>query len=95
MTTGGVFKDVVDATIRGLWNVAEFDQANELYYQNLGLTDYEPDVPEEVLSDLSGPTKAILGGEGQEYGVSTKINGLNSWIAHLKSLLIGLKPLSI
>lgn len=75
MTTGGVFNDVVDATVRALFNTAVDDQASELYYQSLGLTDYEPDVPEEVLNDLSGPTKAILGGEGQEYGVVTKVNG--------------------
>ena len=75
MTTGGVFKDVVDATVRALFTTAVEDQASELYYSNLGLTDYEPDVPEEVLNDLSAPTKATLAGEGQEYGVITKVNG--------------------
>lgn len=74
-TTKGTLRDVVDATVRALFTRAQEDQAQELYYSTLGLTDYEPDVPEEVLNDMSAPTKAVLGGEGQEYGVVTKVRG--------------------
>jgi hypothetical protein len=75
MTSTGVFSDVIDPSVRALFSVASEDQASELYYGNFGLTDYEPDVPGEVLSDLSGPTKAGLAGEGQEYTVVTKVKG--------------------
>ena len=74
-TTKGVFKDVVDATVRALYDRSAQEQSTDLYYQKLGLTDYEPDVPGEVLNDLSGPTAASLSGEGQEYPMITKVNG--------------------
>jgi hypothetical protein len=75
LTTKGVFKDVVDATVRALYDRSSQEQSTDLYYQKLGLTDYEPDVPGEVLNDLSGPTAASLSGEGQEYPMITKVNG--------------------
>jgi len=75
MTIRGQFKDVIDATVRGLFTTENEEQSTELYYQNLGLNDYEPDVPDEVLSDLSGPGRASLSGEGQEYNTVVKING--------------------
>jgi hypothetical protein len=93
MTSTGVFQDVIDPSVRALFSVASEDQASELYYGSFGLTDYEPDVPGEVLSDLSGPTKAGLAGEGQEYTVVTKVRGLT--LAHFKSFLIGLKALTM
>lgn len=89
LTTKGVFKDVVDATVRALYDRSAQEQSSDLYYQKLGLIDYEPDVPGEVLNDLSGPTAASLSGEGQEYPMITKVNGLTKLLlAHLKSFLI-------
>ena len=74
-TTKGLFSPVVDATVRALYETAKEEQSSELYYQELGLNEYEPDVPEEVLQDISGFESASLTGEGQEYAIVTRVKG--------------------
>ena len=74
-TTTGLFSPVVDATIRALYTTAKEEQASELYYTDLGLNEYEPDVPEEILQDISGFGSAQLTNEGGEYSVITKVKG--------------------
>ena len=74
-TIEGLYSDVVDATVRALYSRAKDEQSAMLYYQELGLNEYEPDVPEEVLNDMSGFGRATLSSEGQEYGVVTKVKG--------------------
>lgn len=75
MTTTGFAADVVSAAVRALYNQALSEQASELYYQALGLFDYEPDVPEEQLSEVTGPGKGILTIEGKQYGSNEKTKG--------------------
>jgi len=74
-TIEGLYSDVVDATVRALYSRAKDEQSSMLYYQDLGLNEYEPDVPEEVLNDMSGFGRAPLSSEGQEYNVVTKVRG--------------------
>lgn len=74
-TTKGLFSPVVDATVRALIDRASDEQSSMLYYQQLGLNEYEPDVPEEVLNDMSGFGRAVLSSEGQEFGIVTRVKG--------------------
>lgn len=85
-TTKGLFSDVVSATVRALYDRAKEEQSSMLYYQDLGLNEYEPEIPEEVLTDMSGFSRATLSSEGQEYGVVTRVKGL--MVALVKSFLI-------
>ncbi len=75
MLTTGTFQDVVDAQIRAYFDRHKEEQSSELYYQELGLVDYEPDVPEEKMNDISGPGRGILTIENQRYGANTKTRG--------------------
>jgi hypothetical protein len=75
MTTKGTLSAVVDAQTRALFVTHLEEQSNELYYKELGLTDYEPDVPNEVLSDISGPGKGQITVEGQRYMPNSKVKG--------------------
>lgn len=74
-TTKGLFDPIVDVTVRALFDRASEEQSSMLYYQELGLNEYEPDVPDEVLNDMSGFGRANLSSEGQEYGVVTRVKG--------------------
>lgn len=75
MTTRNVFSQAVDASVRALWTTHMEDQDSELYGPSLGFTQYEPDVPAEQVSSISGPGKGILTIEGQRYGENTKYKG--------------------
>jgi hypothetical protein len=72
MTTTGFGQDIVSAAVRALYNRAQEEQASQLYYQDLGLTDYEPDVPSEQLAGVTGPGKGVLTIEGQQFGSNAK-----------------------
>jgi len=74
-TTTGTYQDVVDAQVRAIFERHKEEQSNELYYKELGLNDYEPDVQEEQLNDISGPDRAILTTEAQEYGTISRYRG--------------------
>jgi len=76
MTTRGAFSQVVDAAVRALYDTAIFDQSSRLYSLNSGVaTEYEPDVPAEQLSSMSGPGRGILTLEGQQYGANAEYKG--------------------
>lgn len=76
MTTRGSFSQVVDAAVRALYDTAIFDQSSRLYSLNSGVaTEYEPDVPAEQLSSMSGPGRGILTIEGQQYGSNELYKG--------------------
>lgn len=75
MTTTGTFQDVIDAQVRAYFTTHNEEQSSELYYQDLGLNDYEPDVPAEQLQDISGPDKGVITIEGEEYGENGKFRG--------------------
>lgn len=75
MTTTGTFADVIEARVRAMFERSKEEQASELYYGQLGLVDYEPDVPNEQMNDISGPDRGKLTVEGQEYGANQKYRG--------------------
>lgn len=75
MKTTGVGQDIIDASVRAMFDSALEEQSSELYYQRFGLVDFEPDVPEDKINDMSGPGKGILTVEGQQYGSNEKIRG--------------------
>ena len=74
MTTTGFGADIVSAAVRALYNRALQEQSAELYYQELGLTQYSPDVPSEQLSGVTGPGRGVLTIEGQQFGSNAKTN---------------------
>ena len=75
MTTKNVFSQAVDAAVRALWDTTMESQDSELYGPNLGFQMYEPDVPAEQISTISGPGKGVLTVEGQQYGSNTRYKG--------------------
>lgn len=74
MTSTGFGQDIISAAVRALHNRALQEQSSELYYQQLGLTQYSPDVPSEQLSGVAGPGRGILTIEGQQFGSNQKTN---------------------
>lgn len=74
MTTQGFGQDIVSAAVRALYNRALQEQSSELYYQELGFTQYSPDVPSEQLSGVTGPGRGSLTIEGQQFGSNAKMN---------------------
>jgi len=75
MTTRGSFSQVVDAAVRALYDQAKFDLSTKVYGPTLGFTQYEPDVPAEQISSVSGPGYGILTVEGQQYGSNELYKG--------------------
>lgn len=75
MTTRGSFSQVVDAAVRALYETAKFDLSSTVYGLTLGFTQYEPDVPSEQISSISGPGYGILTLEGQQYGSNELYKG--------------------
>lgn len=90
MTTRGSFSQVVDAAVRALYDQAKFDLSTSVYGPNLGFTQYEPDVPSEQLSSISGPGYGVLTVEGQQYGSNELYKGypvtlvMNKFTSELK-----------
>lgn len=74
-STGGTFSQVVDATVRGLYDQGKLDLSVNVYGPSLGFTTYEPDVPSDQLSTISGPGYGILTIEGQQYGSNELYKG--------------------
>lgn len=72
MTTTGVAQDIVNPVVRAFWNRAMEEQSSMLYYQDLGLTDLEPDVPNGQLQGITGPGAGALTVEGQVFFSNTK-----------------------
>lgn len=72
MTTSGTAQDIINAAVRAEYNRALEEQASELYYSDLGLNDYEPDVPAEIISGITGPGTGQLSYEGQAFFSNTK-----------------------
>jgi len=75
MTTKNVFVDAVSAAVRALWDTTVLSQDSALYGPSLGFTQYEPDVPAEQVSTISGPGKGVLTIEGQQYGANSRYRG--------------------
>lgn len=75
MTTRNVFVDAVSAAVRALWDTHADSQDSVLYGPSLGFTQYDPDVPAEQVSHISGPGKGVLTVEGQQYGANQRYRG--------------------
>lgn len=75
MTTRSAFSQVVDAAVRALYDQGKYDLSTTVYGPNLGFTQYEPDVPNEQLSSISGPGYGVLTLEGQQYGSNELYKG--------------------
>ncbi len=71
-TSNAPGQDIVNPAVRALYNRALEEQSSDLYYQDLGLTDYEPDVPSEQLQGVTGPGRGQLTVEGQQFFTNTK-----------------------
>jgi len=69
--------EAVDATVQALFSEVADQLSNELYYQQHGFVDYEPDIPEEKLSSVSGFGRAVLTVAGQQYGSNQRYKGYN------------------
>ena len=75
MLTRGTFSQVIDAAVRGLFDQGKFDLSTTVYGPRLGFTQYEPDVPNEQLSTISGPGYGVLTVEGQQYSSNELYKG--------------------
>lgn len=75
MTTRGTFSQVIDASIRALYDQGKLDLSSSLYGPSLCFTEYEPDVPDDKISSLSGPGYGRLTVEGQQYGSNQLYRG--------------------
>jgi len=69
--------EAVDAAVQALFSEVSEQISNELYYSKYGFTDYEPDIPEEKLSSVSGFGKGTLTVAGQQYGSNQRYKGYN------------------
>jgi len=67
--------EAVDATVQALFVEYRDDVDNQIYYKDYGYEDYEPDIPEEKLSSVSGLGKGKLTVAGQQYGSNTRYKG--------------------
>lgn len=72
MTTTGLGQDIVNPLVRALFNRALDEQSSDLYYTDMGLNDYEPDVPAEQISGITGPGAGSLTVEGVTFFSNTK-----------------------
>lgn len=72
MTTTGLGQEIIAPIVRALYNRALEEQSSELYYQDLGLTDYEPDVPGEQIQGITGPGAGALTVEGVQFFSNVK-----------------------
>lgn len=75
MTTQNTFRDVVNASVRALFNLARDEQSANLYAKDVGFSMDDPDVPEAQISSISGPGAGSLTVEGQQYGSNNKYRG--------------------
>src|ERR1035437_424480 len=75
ITSRSTASQVVDATVRALYDQGKFDLSTLLYGPTLGFTEYQPDVPDEKISTISGPGPGKLTVEGEQYGSNDLYKG--------------------
>lgn len=83
--------EVVDASVRILFDEASRQLSNYLYYKEHGYTELQADIPEEKFSSVSGVGKGSLTVAGQQYSDNIRYKG--KMLAFEKSLLIVLEVL--
>lgn len=67
--------EIVDPVVQALFAETRDQLSQKQWYQTLGYTDYEPNVPEEKLSSVSGYGAATLTVAGQSYGSDARYKG--------------------
>jgi len=80
--------EAVDASVRALFSEVSMQLSNELYYKEHGFSEYEPEIPEDKLSSVSGFGKGTLTVAGKQYGSNQRYKGLKGMLALVKSFLI-------
>lgn len=74
MTNRGSFSQAVDASVRALFSTFELDSYNKLYGMELA-TEYSPDVPDDKISNLSGPGRGSVTVETNPYAENDRYKG--------------------
>lgn len=69
MTTTSSFQDVVNASVRALFDTSKETILSEIDGREL-LTEYSPDVPAEQISGIGSPGYGVLTLEGQQYAAN-------------------------
>ena len=59
--------DLYDPRIKKIWDEKDTQLSKRLEYQDIGLTDYTPDIPNPTFENFTGLGIAALTGEGQAY----------------------------
>ncbi|MEA2036221.1 MAG: hypothetical protein U9O94_01835 [Nanoarchaeota archaeon] len=72
--------EVVDASVRILFEEAAEQLSNELYYKDHGFTEINADIPEEKFSTVSGVGKGSLTTAGQSYAENIRYKGYASTV---------------
>ncbi|MFA5695983.1 MAG: hypothetical protein WC917_00760 [Bacilli bacterium] len=67
--------EAVDASVRALFSEVSMQLSNELYYKEHGFSEYEPEIPEDKLSSVSGFGKGTLTVAGKQYGSNQRYKG--------------------
>ena len=72
--------EVVDASVRILFEEASEQLSNYLYYKEHGFTELSADIPEEKFSSVSGVGKGSLTVAGQQYTDNVRYKGYASTV---------------
>ena len=59
--------DLYDPRIKKVWDEKELQLSKRLEYQDIGLTDFTPDIPNPTFENFTGLGIAALTGEGEAY----------------------------
>lgn len=72
--------EVVDASVRVLFEEASEQLSNQLYYKEHGFTELQAEIPEEKFSTVSGVGKGSLTVAGQQYTDNIRYKGYASTV---------------
>jgi hypothetical protein len=59
--------DLYDPRIKKVWDEKDLQLSKRLEYQDIGLTDFTPDIPNPTFENFTGLGIAALTGEGEAY----------------------------
>jgi hypothetical protein len=67
--------EAVDASVRALFSEVSLQLSNDLYYSEHGFNEYEPEIPDDKMSSVSGFGKGTLTVAGRQYGSNQRYKG--------------------
>lgn len=67
--------EAVDASVRALFSEVSEQLSNELYYKDHGFNEYDPEIPDDKMSSVSGFGKGTLTVAGRQYGSNQRYKG--------------------